>query len=368
MSWWAYSGHMAWTEKRSGKYLVRWREPGGKVVSRTFHRSEEARSFRREIERALDRKEYVPVEVRNAPFHDYFEGVIDGALNLRPSTRYKYGLVADKHILPRLGPLPVGSLDESTLRRFFAALQEEGAGVPTLASTRRVLSRVLTQAVREGILTRNPLDGIPAPHEPRPEMRILDPEEVRLLADAVAPRFRAMTLLAAFSGLRIGELGALRVDRLNVFSRRLEVTQAVQTAGGQATIGPPKSKAGRRVVAIPSFVAEALVAHIAEFPPTEDGRVFSLEGGGLVSHQTFWWHWRRACEATGIRARFHDLRHTAVALAIQQGAHPKQIQTRMGHANIQMTLDRYGHLFPGMDEDLATKMDAAYGKEEEWSR
>jgi integrase len=111
---------------------------------------------------------------------------------------------------------------------------------------------------------------------------------------------------------------------------------------------------------IPGFVAEALAEHLAKYPPSEDGRLFSTRQGRIITAPSFRKvTWLSACKRVGLNPapRFHDLRHTSVALAIKEGAHPKQIQSRLGHTSIQMTLDIYGHLFPGLDEELAERLD-----------
>ena len=88
--------------------------------------------------------------------------------------------------------------------------------------------------------------------------------------------------------------------------------------------------------------------------PEPDGLVFANGAGNPLSSSSFLTHhFRKAQAATGVTCRFHDLRHTSVALAISSGAHPKAIQARMGHSSINVTLDRYGHLFPQLDEAIA---------------
>ncbi|MDP9074472.1 MAG: tyrosine-type recombinase/integrase [Actinomycetota bacterium] len=115
-----------------------------------------------------------------------------------------------------------------------------------------------------------------------------------------------------------------------------------------------------RSITISAVTAELLAGHLEAFAnPGVDGLVFPNNAGHpLISSS--WWNnnFAPARHETGLSCRFHDLRHTSVALAIAEGAHPKAIQTRMGHSSIRVTLDRYGHLFPELDEGLAASFGA----------
>ena len=101
-----------------------------------------------------------------------------------------------------------------------------------------------------------------------------------------------------------------------------------------------------------------LERHLADRPDGKDELVFATRVGTPLQHASFQTSvWKKALAAAGVKCRFHDLRHTSVALAIAAGAHPKAIQVRMGHSTITVTLDRYGHLFPELDEAIAVAFD-----------
>lgn len=115
------------------------------------------------------------------------------------------------------------------------------------------------------------------------------------------------------------------------------------------------------MIALPRFLCDILAEHLTAVPVGEDGFVFQAPQGGPLRRSNF----RRRVWLPAVRAsvgqpmRFHDLRHTHVALLIAQGEHPKTIQGRLGHASISTTLDTYGHLFEGLDEAAADRLDAA---------
>src|SRR4029077_18516866 len=119
----------------------------------------------------------------------------------------------------------------------------------------------------------------------------------------------------------------------------------------------------RRTVRLPQFLVEELTVYLGHAANDADAFVFTAPAGGPLRHNLFYQRafrpaLRRAGLADGLR--FHDLRHTCAALLIAQGAHPKAMQERLGHSSITVTLDRYGHLFPSLDEALTEGLDGTY--------
>lgn len=201
-------------------------------------------------------------------------------------------------------------------------------------------------------------------------------KQIGTLADAIDPRYGALVLTAAYTGLRIGELAALRTSRLDLLRRSLRVEEAVNEVRGHLVFGPPKTRASRRTLTLPAFLVEVLAAHLAAYPPGPEGLVFTSPEGQALRRNAF----RRryfipALRKAGIGewiedakgrprlqpgARIHDLRHSHAALLIAQRVHPKVLQERLGHASIRTTLDTYGHLFEGLDEAAADALDGAF--------
>jgi integrase len=140
------------------------------------------------------------------------------------------------------------------------------------------------------------------------------------------------------------------------------VAEIVVEVRGVLHIGPPKTRASRRTVGLPRFVADELAAHLAG-PGDPEHFVFTAPQGGALRVTAFRARvWRLAIRAAGLDGlRIHDLRHTAVALWIAAGANPKEVAARAGHASVSFTLDRYGHLYPEADTALRDRLDALYG-------
>jgi integrase len=230
----------------------------------------------------------------------------------------------------------------------------------SVAQAYRTLNRLLEAAVENELLGRNPLRSVKPPRVEAEPMRFLSHDEVAALAAAIDPRYRALVLLAAYSGLRAGELAALRRKHVDLLHRTVTVVEQVQRIGGTFVVLPPKSAAGRRSVAIPTLVAEALQDHLPNFgEPGPEGLVFPAPGGGFLRPENFRNRsWLPAVKAAGVAPlRLHDLRHTCASLAIAAGADVKVLQRMLGHASAALTLDRYGHLMPGQARSVADRLD-----------
>jgi integrase len=196
-------------------------------------------------------------------------------------------------------------------------------------------------------------------------MVFLTPAQVMRLADQIAnpptprshprktwPAYGLLVRLAAWSGLRAGEIAALRVGRFDHRAGRLEVAESVQEIHGALIYGPPKTYARRRVD-LPEEVASELADQVDGRASDPDALIFTAPGGGPLRHHNFYKRFFKPAVLRadlGPRTRFHDLRHTAAALMVAEGAHLLAVKERLGHSTIQVTADRYGHLFPSLEE------------------
>ena len=177
--------------------------------------------------------------------------------------------------------------------------------------------------------------------------------ELLSLTQPLAPRYTALVLLGAYGGLRWGELAGLRLDALRLVKRKVEV---VETDQGTE---PKWGSAG--TVTIPTSVADELALHIDTFGVGSDGHVFTSPEGRPLAYSNFYRRaWVPAVRAADLEPFTpHGLRHTAVALAIAAGAHPKQIQELCRHRSITTTLNEYGGLFESLHDELADRLDEA---------
>jgi len=262
----------------------------------------------------------------------------------------------NKYVLPRFGAYRIGGLPADEIENWLN--DEVAAGIAPSSVHRhyRTLRRVLQVVVEKQKIPANPCDRVHPPRVPRRDMAFLSWDETAALAEAHPDRYRALIYLAVDTGMRWSELVGLRRARLDLRTRKVRVTeQLIRLETGEWLRKEPKTGASVRSITISPFTVSVLADHLERFAlPGLDGLVFPNRAGHPLISSSFWNNiFSPAMAKAGVCCRFHDLRHTSVALAIAEGAHPKAIQTRMGHSSINVTLDRYGHLFPELDEALA---------------
>ncbi len=223
------------------------------------------------------------------------------------------------HIIPTLGTTNLADITPAKVRSWRAGLIDAGRpGASTIAKSYRLLHAICATALEDGLISRNPCVIKGASVERPAERPVATIEQVYAIADDIEPRYRAMVLLATFCGLRVGELRALRQVNLDLLHRTVAVVEQYQQLGdGTLVLGPPKTDAGRRIVAIPAVIVPDLEAHLAEWAtPGPDNLVFPGSSGRPFRTATLHAAWHRALRCAGIVGlRFHDLRHTGNTLA-----------------------------------------------------
>jgi integrase len=356
---------MAWITKKTtstgeSRYLVGWREPStGKRIHESFHRLSDARSRKTEVERQLDRDEYVVVADRRRPLATYIKEMLkteESLGKLKGSTLYLYRNTAKNHVDGAIGKRPIGEIKTLELERYFAGLE---APQSIKAIVYRLLSKAFEHAVARDVLVKNPLRLISKPVEVREEIIPPTPEQVLALADAADPRYRVPILVAGFAGLRGGEVGGLRIQDVDFEHRTLTVKQAIAIDASTPVIRVPKTKASRRTIPIGSL-ADEIASHVAEFPPAEDGRLFTTNGHrGLLSSVRFNRAVATAAKRIGMDPipNAHQLRHSFASMVIQAKGSPKQLMRYMGHSKISVTMDTYAALWPGDLDEVAEATD-----------
>jgi integrase len=273
-----------------------------------------------------------------------------------------------RHITPWIGGVPLGRIDTPLVREWRARLLAEGVSVTMAAKSCRLLRSVLMTAVNEDrILPRNPCQVRGADKEQPKERPVLTTAEVVALADAVPARYRAMVLLATFASLRFGEVTALERADLDLEVGTVRVRRAfVEVRGKGLVVGPPKSRAGLRVVSIPPSVVEALRRHLAEHAGP-GALVFTVPNGAPVRRGNFnkLVGWREQVEQLGLKGvRFHDLRHTGNTLAAGSGVSTRDLMSRMGHDSMQAALG-YQHATATADTRIAAALEAALNPDDD---
>jgi integrase len=191
-------------------------------------------------------------------FGDYATDWLASITHVRPTTRVNIEGRLRNHILPKFGAIALGSIRAADIRTWIAELSAKGLTAGSVASIYRTLSKILKTAEIDGFIARSPCIGIELPREqPRDEMHFLSHEQVAVLADEVDDRFRTLIYTAAYTGLRWGELAALKAERVNPLRRTIEVVESLAEVNGHLYCGPTKTGANR-TVSLPKFLSQML--------------------------------------------------------------------------------------------------------------
>ncbi len=276
---------------------------------------------------------------------------------LKPSTFGGYRDCIRVYFVPAFGKLRLQALSAGLIQAWVDELLAGGLAAKTANNHLVVVKKMLKDAVTWGYLTTNPaaeVRRVPVPHQ---EMQALTPEQVKRFLAAAEPEYWLLFAVAIFTGLRRGELIALKWGDVDWQAGRLHVRRSLWRGQYMA---PKTRRAIRSVDLAPQVLAALREARpLGSAESINEQLIFSGSNGQPLQPDNLV---KRHFIPTLVRARlprvrFHDLRHTYASLLIQAGEHPKAIQQALGHASIQTTLDRYGHLLPGAFEHSGRRIE-----------
>ncbi|MFK5582386.1 tyrosine-type recombinase/integrase [Serinicoccus sp. LYQ131] len=340
-------------------WRVRWYEAertgGRRERSRTFSTRREALDFERDRARArrvgVVSSGRVPVsEVAERYFTD-----LAGTAATRTVQGYRQHWRT--HLSSTFGHMPVEKLTVPRIQEFVSTLAARRSPATT-RKVHRTLSLILDQAVAERRLAVNPAHGVRLPRLPAQlGDHVLSVDQVETLA-ATVHHHSTLVRVAAYCGLRWGEVAALQVGDIDLRARRLRVQRAQVEVSGRIEIKAPKSRHGQRRVPVPGRLVDEL-RQLTQGRPASALLFTSPEGERLrASNWKRWSGWSEAVASMGGGIRFHDLRHTCASLLIQAGATPVEVQRILGHSTPATTLNLYTHLLPDALDGAAAKLDS----------
>ncbi|MER6552609.1 MULTISPECIES: tyrosine-type recombinase/integrase [Streptomyces] len=326
----------------SGRYQARYLGADGidRPAPETFRTKRDADDWLAERQAELRSGDWSDPDAGRIDFGSYAATWI-AERSIGGSTADLYRSLLRNHLYPTFGRVAVADITSARVRAWRVARLESGIGPSTVAKSYALLRAVLMTAVDDRLIRRNPCRVKGASTAPTPERPTATVQEVYELAEAIQPRYRALVLLAAFSGLRWGELVGLRRRDLDLGAGTLRVRRNIaELHNGERLVKEPKSAAGKRTVAIPAVIQEELTTHLAVYSEHgADGRVFVGAKGATPRRNHFNRLWRKACGQAGIKGlHFHDLRHTGNTLAAATGASTRELMTRMGHSTARAAL------------------------------
>jgi len=341
-------------KRKSGNYQVRYRDRAGREHARGFKKKAHADRFKHEVEHDLDRGEWVDPKAGQVTLAAWVDEAWQLARPVSQRTRADRRARMVNHVLPVFGVTPLVRIDRSDIQKWVNSLTERGYAPATVKKVFETLSAPVQVAVNYGLLSQSPCAGIELPPIPRTEMRFLVPDEVVRLSKAITPHFELLVLFAAETGLRVGEIAGLQGGDYQPGTLTINVKRQLLKDTTPPTFGDPKTWAGIRSLTL----SPPLATRIQDLGAVGDSPVFTRPDGGLLNVSNFRSrHFYPAVKAAGLgHVRIHDLRHTAVSAWIQAGASIKHVTERAGIASVTVAFDRYGHLYPNEDRQLADRL------------
>lgn len=353
-----------WIEQHKSKYRIRDLVNGKKVTvesgipTKTIARE---RKKRLEIEQA----DYGPVKhgADKINFKDWAQPWWDahertlGSEGTKKSERSRF----TRHIIGRLGHLPIRDLNASVVRWWIDQLAEpddaeyDPVGPKTIKNTHAYLYMCLDAAVAERVIRSNPCGHSKLPKWEPPQQRYLTQVELGEVIALIPAQWRPVAFFIAATGCRVSEALGMKQRCIDVLGARVRFESQLSYQEGAYIDVPLKTKASRRTIGIPP----SLVAMLAERTSIDqDDYVFTAPRGGPIFYDYFRSVWQKALEGKPYEGvRIHDLRHTHAAHLISLGRPLTVVQRRLGHSSIQVTSDVYGGLLPEVEDDTAAAVE-----------
>lgn len=281
----------------------------------------------------------------------------------RPRTHASYSDTVRLYIKPHLGTTLLTKLAPEQVQGMLNALNAQGLSPRTVTYTRAVLRKALNQALRWGHVPRNVATLVDVPAARRKAIVPLTQAQARALLKAVTGhRLEALYRLTLSLGLRRGEALGLRWQDVDLERKTLRVVMALQRFKGKLVLDAPKTRSSARQLPLPDVLVSVLRAHRAAQEVErveagdewqEHGLVFPSRTGSPTEPRNLVRHFKGALRAAGLpeSTRFHDLRHSCASFLIAQGVHPRVVMEILGHSQIGITMDTYGHVLPETQRD-----------------
>ena len=350
---------MGHVERRGSRYRARYRGSDGRERSKTFDRLVQAESFISMMEADKARGLWIDPALSRTTVEAWTERWIATTVHLKPKTRAGYESLLRHHVLPRFGSIQLGRVDRLDVQSWVSEMQSSGLSASRTRQAKQVLGALMGAAQDSGYIAKNPAARIKLPRETPREMLHLSAVQVESLVAAVPDVHRPLIYVLTYGGIRWGEAAALRRKHLRLDRSRIEISESLAEVGGKLYFGSTKNYR-RRSVSIPEFLVTSLRQTLSQEHAVDLERLlFRSSRGHTLRNSNF----RRRVWIPAVRdadvpdgLRIHDLRHTCASLLIAEGAHPKVIQQHLGHSSINVTMDRYGHLFPSQMDEYAERL------------
>jgi integrase len=295
--------------------------------------------------------------------------------NVRPRTFIRYRELIQLHILPVLGKVKLQKLSPQHLQKLYNQKLEQGSAPQSVKHMHRLLHKALNDALKWNLISRNVCNLVDTPRVPKHEMKVFTSEQAQKFLDvAKGDPLEALYVVALTTGMRQGELLALKWDDIDFSNGKLQVRRTIARITNKGfTISEPKTPKSRRSINLTPMAIESLKQHrirqhekrlLAGPAWDEQGWVYvnalgrPIEVGNMMRRSFL----PLLVKAELPKIRFHDLRHSTATLLLSMGTHPKIVQELLGHSQISMTLDTYSHVLPSLQEDAMSRLNTLLTK------
>jgi integrase len=304
----------------------------------------------------------------------------DYCCNLSPRTAEGYATIIHKHLIPALGKIPLTQLRPDMIQAYYSKQLSggrcDGSGglnALTVKHHHVCLHTALQNAVKTNLLPRNPCDAVTAPRSTNKEMCTMNESDIHIFLEfAKAPKYSeyyALFYTALFTGMRRSELLALRWQDCDLLLMQISVSRSLHAlSNGRIVFRPCKTEKSRRLISLSPSSVSVLEEHrealqklrdsLGLAPLSDSDLIFSHFDGKPLLPNTVSHVWEKLAKRTGLKGiHFHSARHSMASIMLKIGIHPKIVQERLGHSSIQITLDTYSHVAPGLQEAAAKRFD-----------
>jgi integrase len=322
----------------------------GRKLRRSFKTETAAKAWRAEGQTAINRGELHagPTRKVREAADELLAGMRAGTVQNRSGVAYKpsairsYDEALRVHVLPAIGAMRLSEVRHRHVQQLVTRLRAAGKSPSTIRNAVMPLRVIYRRAIRDGEVTVNPCANLELPAVRGRRERIPSPQESAALLESVPEHDRALWATALYAGLRRGELRGLEWGDVDFGADVIRVSRAIDARG---SVIEPKSLAGKRTVPIP----RALRGHLLEQRLRNGAARYVFGSGDKPMPVT-----RAAATPFGL----HECRHAYASFMIAAGVNAKTLSAYLGHASITVTIDRYGHLFPGNESEAAGLLDA----------
>lgn len=289
--------------------------------------------------------------------------------NIEATTRDGYRDKIENYIIPVLGDIPINLLKAAHVQGWVRGLQEKGLSPKTIRNAYNNINAAMKKAMVLQMIKSNPCVGVVLPKMKRYQAKVYSSTDVNnLLALAKGTDLHLIITLLTATGMRRGELLALKWNNVDLNKGVIHVKENIVQAGAEIVEKAPKSAAGVRDITIGADVIGVLSEAKLQYYKDKANGGAGFADLGYVVHKpdgtpyrpdALTRKWERFLERNNLTSiRLHDLRHTHATLLIQAGVSPKVVQQRLGHSDVTITLNTYTHVMPSMDQEAAAKIDS----------